>query len=78
MSRCAILSGGIELLAKLNLVGRAVRRYGAVMDITARKEAVEAQVRNNERLRQAVRVANIGIFDRDYSSNALFWTPEMA
>ena len=56
--------------------GTAVRRYGMVLDITDRKRAEELLIRNEDRLRQAVRVANIGILDRDYATESLYWSPE--
>ena len=58
------------------LDGAALRRYGIVLDITDRKRAEELLFRNEERLRQAVRVANIGILDRDYVTENLYWSPE--
>lgn len=56
--------------------GTAVRRYGMVLDITDRKRAEALLIRSEDRLRQAVRVANIGILDRDYATESLYWSPE--
>ena len=57
--------------------GTAVRGYGTVLDVTERKHAEELLVRNEDRLRQAVRVANIGILDRDYVTGTLYWSPKL-
>lgn len=47
------------------------------VDITRRKEAEAALRHSEERLRQAVRVADIGIFDYDHRTHVLYWSPEM-
>ncbi|MDH4246312.1 MAG: PAS domain-containing protein [Deltaproteobacteria bacterium] len=57
--------------------GKPVLMNGTVMDITERKE-VEARLRNNERhLREAQRIAHIGSWIRDYTSDALTWSEEV-
>ena len=56
--------------------GTAVRRYGIVVDVTDRKRAEALLIRSEDRLRQAVRVANIGILDRDYATGTIYWSPE--
>ncbi|MBK8027381.1 MAG: PAS domain S-box protein [Chloroflexi bacterium] len=45
-------------------------------DITRLKQAEESMRASEERLRQAVRVGNIGIFDADHVKNNIFWSPE--
>ena len=57
--------------------GTSLRRSGVVVDITDRKQSEHLLVRNEDRLRQAVRVANIGILDRDYETESLYWSPEL-
>ena len=56
--------------------GQPYRMYGAVADVTERKR-VEASLRESEeRLRQAVRVSHIGIFDHDHVAGTIYWSPE--
>ena len=57
--------------------GEACRMCGAVVDITDRKRVEAALTQNEERLRQAVRVANIGIFDHDRKADTVYWSPEL-
>jgi PAS domain S-box-containing protein len=53
-----------------------VRTVGATVDITQRRRAEEALRVSEERLRQAIRVADIGIFDHDQRTDAIYWSPE--
>ncbi len=57
--------------------GQPYRMYGAVADITGRKRVDAALQKSEERLRQVVRVSQIGIFDHDHVSGALYWSPEL-
>lgn len=45
-----------------------------VQDIGDRKRAEDALRQSEERLRQALRVANIGIFDHDHPTNTIYWS----
>ncbi len=54
--------------------GVPVQSVGTVQDVTERVR-VEAQALVQERLRQAVRVSNIGIFDHDHLANTVYWSP---
>jgi PAS domain S-box-containing protein len=47
-----------------------------VRDVTEQKRAVEELRRSEERLRQAVRVSNLGIFDHDHLTETYYWSPE--
>ena len=52
------------------------RTVGAVEDITYRKDAEMFIKENEERLQQAVRVSNIGIYDHDHLTDTLYWNSE--
>lgn len=55
--------------------GQPCRMYGAVFDTTQRKR-VDATLRASaRRLRQAVRVSQIGIFDHDHITDNIYWSP---
>ena len=56
--------------------GEPYRMYGAVADITERKRVEAALRESEERLRQAVRVSHIGIFDHDHLADTIYWSPE--
>ncbi len=60
-----------------NEAGEVYRWASTMEDITERKQAAEALYRSEERLRQAVNVGNIGIFDRDHVNGTLYWSPEL-
>jgi len=57
--------------------GEPYRMYGAVVDVTERKRVEAALGESEERLRQAVRVSHIGIFDHDHVTDTVYWSPEM-
>ena len=57
--------------------GQLDHMYGAVMDITEQKRLDAALRESEERLRQAVRVADIGIFDHDHRTGTTFWSPQL-
>lgn len=46
------------------------------LDVTDRAQAEKDLRKNEERLRQAVRVSSLGIFDHDHSSDFVYWSPE--
>ena len=52
--------------------GEPYRMFGAVADITERKRVEAALSESDERLRQAVRVAHIGIFDHNHLTGAIY------
>ena len=54
---------------------KPVQFIGTVQDITARKEAELLLDINRERLEQAIRVTNIGIFDHNHIEDTIYWSP---
>ncbi len=50
---------------------------GIAHDITERKLAEATLIQSEERLRQAVRVSGIGIFDHDPDAGRTYWSPDL-
>lgn len=63
--------------ANVSYVELSTREYlvALVRDITERKLADEALLISEERLRQSVRVSNLGIFDHDHLAEKIYWSP---
>lgn len=57
--------------------GKAVRMIGALMDITERKESMDAMRISEERLKEAQRIAHVGNWDLDLLTNKLVWSDEI-
>jgi PAS domain S-box-containing protein len=56
--------------------GQPSRVHGAVADVSELKLAESAQQESEERLRQAVLVSHIGIFDQDLRTDSVYVSPE--
>ena len=56
--------------------GRLIGVLGIARDITAARQAQEAQRVSERRLQQAARVARIGIFDHDHLTDTIHWSAE--
>jgi PAS domain S-box-containing protein len=56
--------------------GNVIGLVGISREITERKRAEEAVRKSEERLRQAVRVSHLGIFEHDHLTEAVYWSPE--
>jgi len=56
---------------------RAVRVVGTVADITERKQAEEKRLASEELLQQAVDISGLGIFDYDFRSGIVKWSPRL-
>lgn len=57
--------------------GTFVAALAMVTDITERRQTQAALLQSEERLRQAVRVGRIGIFDDDQINGVIYWSPEL-
>ncbi|MBO3708509.1 MAG: PAS domain S-box protein [Candidatus Accumulibacter sp.] len=65
-------------LGELEFDDRGMPRMmiGTIQDITRTKQADRALHESEERLQQAIRVSQLGIFDHDHRSDRIFWSPE--
>ncbi|HXY53050.1 MAG TPA: PAS domain S-box protein [Nitrospirota bacterium] len=66
----------VEVLAQLVTIKRKKVLQGVFRDITERREAEQAMRGSEERLRQAVRVSQIGIYDHDHITDTIYWSPQ--
>jgi len=56
--------------------GRLLGLIGISRNITERRRADEARRESEERLRAAISVSHIGIFDHDHSTDTIYWSPQ--
>jgi PAS domain S-box-containing protein len=54
--------------------GKIIGLHGTALDINERKQAERELRESEERLRQAVRVSEIGIFDHDHLRSTIYWS----
>jgi len=65
----------VEVSHRRFRIGEPSLGLAIVRDITARKRAESELRTSEERLRQAVRVSEIGIFDHDHGPDVHYWSP---
>ncbi len=66
----------VEVLAQLVSINGKKVLQGVFRDITERKQVEQALRKSEERLWQAVRVSQIGIFDHDHLTDTIYWSPQ--
>jgi PAS domain S-box-containing protein len=64
----------VVLTLALQLIDDGFRK--AQTELTERKRAEDALRVSENRLQQAIRAANIGIFDHDHLTDTIYWSPE--
>jgi PAS domain S-box-containing protein len=57
--------------------GKPTRMIGTIQDITERRRIEDKLRVSEERLQQAIRVSNIGIFDHDQIADIIYWSPDI-
>ncbi len=63
-------------ISQVEVAGRKI--YTAILrDVSVRMQAKAALKQNEERLRQAVNIAGIGLFDHNLITDDLYWSPQM-
>ena len=67
----------VEVSARSITFAGRVYGFAFVRDVSERRRAEEAVRQSEERLRQAIRVSGIGIFDRDHRADTTYWSPEL-
>jgi len=70
-----ILARGI--VVSHNEDGKPLRMIGTQKDISARKQAEEALRRNQEKLKEAQRIAHVGSWQLDLMTNHVVWSEEL-
>ena len=63
-------------VAERNEAGVPIRMAGSITDISDRRRAEVALRESEYRLQQAIRVAQIGIFDHNHATDTIYWSPE--
>lgn len=73
-ARFTVLAHAIPLRDEF---GKLFGAVNVVVDITERKRAEVALRENEERLSLAISAADLGIFEHDHSTDAIYWSPRM-
>jgi PAS domain S-box-containing protein len=66
----------VEVLAQLVTIKGKKVLQGVFRDISERRKTERTLRGSEERLRQAVRVSQIGIFDHDHRTDTIYWSPQ--
>jgi PAS domain S-box-containing protein len=67
----------VEVSAKFITYAGRTYEFAFARDISGRKRSEAALRRSEERLRQAISVSGIGIFDHDHRADTIYWSPEV-
>ena len=67
----------VEASSRSIAFGGRVYGFAFVRDVSERRRAEAAVRQSEDRLRQAIRVSGIGIFDRDHRAGTIYWSPEL-
>jgi PAS domain S-box-containing protein len=67
----------VEASSRSIAFGGRVYGFAFVRDVSERRRAEEAVRQSEDRLRQAIRVSGIGIFDHDHRAGTIYWSPEL-
>ena len=67
----------VEVSAKFITHAGRTYNFAFARDISGRKRSEAAVRRSEERLRQAISISGIGIFDHDHRTDTIYWSPEV-
>ncbi len=71
-----LVTGLLSVSLARDEMGQPVHQIAQIQDITAHKQAEEANVRARERLHEAQRIGQIGDWEFDLSTGAITWSPQ--
>ncbi|MBI5757973.1 MAG: PAS domain S-box protein [Planctomycetales bacterium] len=57
--------------------GQPIRMMGCHVDVTDRRQAEESRRQSEERMNLAITASNLGLFEHDHRTDAIFWSPRM-
>jgi two-component system cell cycle sensor histidine kinase/response regulator CckA len=76
LSRRGTLRVSLQYTPLRNSFGQVHKALATLQDVTGRKKTEEALHQSEQRLRQAARVSQIGIFEHDHLADTIYWSPE--